>query len=71
MIYDVTLYYGSNEKAASSVSGGEVVFQLPADQEYNTTLRVELSQGEMQNVSIFSKLSHNMCPWCTSTLQFS
>ena len=64
MINGVTLYYGSNEKAVSSISGGEVVFQLPADQEYNTTLRVELSQGRMQNVSthIFSKLSHNMSP---------
>ena len=58
MIYGVTLYYGSNEKAVSSISGGEVVSQLPADQEYNTTLGVELSQGGMQNVSthIFSKL---------------
>ena len=63
MIDAVTLYYGSNEKAASNISGGEVVFQLPADREYNTTLRVELSQG-MQNVSThnFSKLSHNMSP---------
>ena len=59
MINGVTLYYGSNEKAASSISGGEVVSQLPADREYNTTLRVELAQGGMQNVSthIFSKLS--------------
>ena len=71
MIDDVTLYYGSNEKAASNISGGEVVFQLPADREYITTLGVELAQGGIQYVSIFSKLSHNMCPWCTSTLQFS
>ena len=61
MINDVTLYYG-NEKAVSNISGGEVVFQLPADQVYNTTLRVELAQGGIQYVSIFSKLSHNMCP---------
>ena len=58
MINGVTLYYG-NEKAVSSISGGEVVFQLPANREYNTTLGVELAQGGMQNVSthIFSKLS--------------
>ena len=59
MINGVTLYYGSNEKAASSISGGEVVFQLPADQEYIATLGVELAQGRMQNLSThnFSKLS--------------
>ena len=59
MMNDVTLYYGSNEKAASNISGGEVVSQLPADQHYNTTLGVELAQGGMQYVSthIFSKLS--------------
>ena len=53
MINGVTLYYGSN---ASSISGGEVVFQLPANRQYNTTLG---AQGRMQNVSthIFSKLS--------------
>ena len=59
MINGVTLYYGSNEKAVSTITGGEVVFQLPADQQYNTTLGVELAQGGIQYVStdIFSKLS--------------
>ena len=40
MINGVTLYYGSNEKAAANISGGEVVSELPANQEYNTTLVV-------------------------------
>ena len=72
MIDDVTLYYGSNEKRASSISGGEVMFQLPANQEYNTTLRVELAQGGMQNVSthIFSKLS-SISPECNELYNYS
>ena len=55
----IILYYDNKKKAASSISGGEVVFQLPADQHYIATLGVELAQGGMQNVStpIFSKLS--------------
>ena len=48
------------------------MFQLPADQEYNTTLGVELAQGGMQNVSthIFSKLS-SISPECNELYNYS